>query len=201
MSSVLRVVSGGLAIGSIGLKRRLKYVFISLFFVFGFSVCHAQQFLYDPECLSFLDIDATLASTKKVRAEKVIFQPLFLPSGDSLTIKAGESIIVGNEVSFLAGSEVVLSIVPCSTPIKQLAVYNFLTPNGDGQNDVFYIEGLEAYPQAELAILNKLGKVIYQASPYTNNWDGGNESKGIYTYHLKLNQSTKPFRGELLLER
>jgi len=50
------------------------------------------------------------------------------------------------------------------------------TPNGDGVNDTFIIPELEENPQEfprnSLAVIDRWGNVVYEASPYNNDWDG-----------------------------
>ncbi len=145
-------------------------------------------------------------------AEEVAFKPMTINALDTLNVLAGKSIVLSDEIVLKEGSEVRLVIAPCVTkneackdiPFpepKEFAIYNFLSPNGDGQNDTFYIENLDDFPNAELRIFSKSGKMVFHSPTYKNDWDGGNESKGIYTYHLKLKEGDKPLTGELLLER
>jgi gliding motility-associated-like protein len=81
---------------------------------------------------------------------------------------------------------------------SDLVVPEVITPNGDNLNDVFYVKGLEAYPNAGLQIFNRWGGQVYTSSPYKNNWDGtGNVSgagggklpSGTYYIILELNDS------------
>ncbi|MFK8101085.1 MAG: gliding motility-associated C-terminal domain-containing protein, partial [Saprospiraceae bacterium] len=85
------------------------------------------------------------------------------------------------------------------------------TPNGDGQNDVFIIPELELnpdqYPNNKLSIFNRWGDLIYEASPYNNDWDGKNKSgrdlpHGTYYYILRLDFSLgKIFQGDITILR
>ena len=62
-------------------------------------------------------------------------------------------------------------------------VPNVFTPNGDGDNDVFYIEAL---PQgAKLTVYDRWGVMAYQNRNYTNDWDGGKLPEGTYFYELQ----------------
>ena len=67
---------------------------------------------------------------------------------------------------------------------------NALTPNGDGQNDTFFVEGIEAYPSNELFIYNRWGSLVYQTTGYHNQWGGTYQGKalptGAYYYVLYL---------------
>ncbi|GIV34085.1 MAG: hypothetical protein KatS3mg031_1620 [Chitinophagales bacterium] len=72
-----------------------------------------------------------------------------------------------------------------------LIIYDVFSPNGDGVNDIWIINGLASYPENELQIYNRWGNVVYEARPYKNDWKG--ESKNgkplpaaTYYFILKL---------------
>ena len=91
------------------------------------------------------------------------------------------------------------SNISCVTFIPELYPYNIITPNGDGMNDVFIIENIEHYPNAELTIFNRWGRKIYNTTGYQNNWGGGISGNlmpnSTYYYVLQLNEprSMKPY--------
>ena len=72
---------------------------------------------------------------------------------------------------------------------------NAITPNNDGLNDFFIIEQLVQYPNLytdnELLIYGRNGQLVYQASPYQNDWNGTNGFSGkplpVGTYFYILN--------------
>jgi len=74
-----------------------------------------------------------------------------------------------------------------------------ITPNGDGLNDNFYIENLEAYPDNLLIIFNRWGKQIAQFKDYKNDWDGVFEGSplptGVYFYVLTFKISDRVKKG------
>lgn len=170
-----------------------------------------DEFEISSTCIPSLQIGQAIGVVAS--SEEITFKPVTIQPNDTLRALASKSILLSGEVVLKEGSEVRLGIAPCTTknkkceivkepvPPKNFAVYNFLTPNGDGQNDTFYIENLEEFPNAELLILSKSGKIVFHSDAYKNDWDGGNESKGIYTYQLRLKEGEKPLKGELLLER
>jgi gliding motility-associated-like protein len=47
-----------------------------------------------------------------------------------------------------------------------LEVYSSLTPNGDGNNDVFIIRNIENYPENNVSIFNRWGIVVYDVDGY-----------------------------------
>ena len=50
-----------------------------------------------------------------------------------------------------------------------LEIFNLLTPNGDGDNDVFVIRNIELYPENYLEIYNRWGVKVYDVSGYGQN--------------------------------
>lgn len=94
-----------------------------------------------------------------------------------------------------------------------LDIPELVTPDGNGSNDTWDVEGLEYYPEAEVFIYNRWGNLIYQVSPYTTPWNGepnngltidGKSGKvpfGTYFYQIKLNDSEgTEYKGYLELQ-
>lgn len=69
----------------------------------------------------------------------------------------------------------------------EIEIPNIITPNGDGINDLFYITNVEFYPNSEIKIYNRWGKLIYENNNYQGDWDASNYSDGTYYYIFKLN--------------
>jgi gliding motility-associated-like protein len=65
---------------------------------------------------------------------------------------------------------------PCSPKPCDILIPEAFTPDGDGINDEFVIEGIELYPNNTIAIFNRWGVLVYEASNYENNWDGSTQS-------------------------
>ena len=54
-----------------------------------------------------------------------------------------------------------------------LEISQAITPNGDGQNERWFIQNIERYPQAKIWVYNRWGKeVFYSAGNYQNDWRG-----------------------------
>ncbi len=76
----------------------------------------------------------------------------------------------------------------------ELTIYDVFSPNGDGVNDLWVIDGLHNYPANEVQIFNRWGGLVYEARPYDNTWDGRSK-KGehlpvaTYYYIFKLNDA------------
>jgi len=78
-----------------------------------------------------------------------------------------------------------------------LVVPNTITPNGDGNNDVFFIENMnqQIYSSSLLTIINRWGNEVYSVTNYGLNdnwWDGKTKYKGeelttgVYYYILDV---------------
>ncbi len=76
-----------------------------------------------------------------------------------------------------------------------LNIRNGISPNGDGRNDKWFIEGIELFPDNEVIIFNRWGNEIFKIENYdneSNSWDGRSRNNdfvpdGTYFYVLKLN--------------
>jgi gliding motility-associated-like protein len=94
-------------------------------------------------------------------------------TGNTLAINAVENIVDVHCVITGLGDEIILPKV--------------LTPNSDGENDYFYVQGLEAYPSNELRIFNRSGVEVFRAKNYKNNtWSGSDLPDDVYFFSLGL---------------
>lgn len=64
------------------------------------------------------------------------------------------------------------------------------SPNSDGVNDFFVLPGIENFPNNRLTIINQWGDVLFEASPYQNDWGGETESGVIKTKNQILLDGT-----------
>ena len=90
-------------------------------------------------------------------------------------------------------------------PSEDLVFYNSITPNDDGDNDIWYIGNLEKYPENRVQIFNRYGQEIYSIVNYKNNWNGkylGNDlPAGTYYYVFDTKNNNKIFKGYLTIFR
>ncbi|NGF75955.1 tandem-95 repeat protein [Fluviicola sp. SGL-29] len=83
----------------------------------------------------------------------------------------GDGITNGDELA--GGSD---PLDPCDPNPCGINIPNAFTPDGDGINDVWVINGIEAYPDNQLTVYNRWGNVVYTADGYLNTWDGSSNS-------------------------
>jgi gliding motility-associated-like protein len=80
-------------------------------------------------------------------------------------------------------------------------ISNLFTPNDDGINDVWYIEGIENFPENEVVVYNIYGSEVYRAQSYSNDWKGTYNNAGLpdgtYYYVLTFNSSKFVLRGSV----
>ncbi|UMB53140.1 gliding motility-associated C-terminal domain-containing protein [Lutibacter sp. A64] len=84
---------------------------------------------------------------------------------------------------------------------SDLKIAKGFSPNGDGVNDEFIIEGLHNYPNNSIQIYNRYGNIVYESNNYQNYWDGiGNKEErrlpaAPYFYVLSINGGSKVVKG------
>ena len=108
-------------------------------------------------------------------------------NGSSLTVSPTQTttyrLTVLTDGACPISDEVVVEVSP------GLFVPTAFSPNGDGQNDTWSFVGVEAFPQCSVRIYNRWGEVIFQASPYTQPWDGSYRGKpvdpGVYPFVIR----------------
>jgi gliding motility-associated-like protein len=63
----------------------------------------------------------------------------------------------------------------CGTSSVEVVVMDYpkyFTPNGDGNNDLWQISGIENQPNAKIYIFDRYGKLLAELSPTGRGWDG-----------------------------
>jgi gliding motility-associated-like protein len=78
----------------------------------------------------------------------------------------------------------------CLETPHPVSVPSAFSPNGDGVNDIWVINGILSYPGSILEIFNRWGEKVFEAAGYQNNWNGTFNGKrlpdGTYFYILDL---------------
>ena len=94
----------------------------------------------------------------------------------------------------------------CGEDSKEIVLIDypkFFTPNGDGSNDYWQIEGVSRYPISIIFIYDRYGKLLKQLSPNSQGWDGTYNGKPLntddYWFTANLNNE-KRFSGHFTLK-
>ena len=82
---------------------------------------------------------------------------------------------------------------------KKIVINNLITPNGDGYNDTWLIKNIELFPNNSVYVFDSYGQLIYEASPYQNNWEVSsfNLPDGTYFYAVKTAPSEATTKGTI----
>jgi gliding motility-associated-like protein len=96
-----------------------------------------------------------------------------------------------------------ISFYGCVSPIQQLdvrvvieddiEVYNSISPNGDGVNDIFRIRNIDFYPENTLSIYNRWGIEVYHVNSYGQNdnfFKGFSDGRSTVTRDVELPEGT-----------
>jgi gliding motility-associated-like protein len=88
----------------------------------------------------------------------------------------------------------------------KLVPNNLVTPNGDGVNDRWVIPNIDMYPDNEVMVYDKAGRVVFSKRGYNNEWDGTVNGKKLkedaYFYVIKFNKDgALPIRGYVSIVR
>jgi len=92
-----------------------------------------------------------------------------------------------------------------------IIVHQGLSPNGDGINDFLVIDGIQAYPDNKLSVMNRNGQLVFETKGYDNaskvfdghsNKNGQMQLPGTYFYSLEytVNGVAKHKTGYLVLK-
>lgn len=84
-----------------------------------------------------------------------------------------------------------------------IGIPNLVSPNNDGINDRFEIRNIEKYPDNELVIFDRRGKVVFRAVSYANDWAAEGLADGVYFYRFAVREGSKQkiFTGNINVMR
>lgn len=84
-------------------------------------------------------------------------------------------------------------------------IYNGISPNGDGDNETFFIKGIEKFPNNKVWVYNRWGNQVFYAEGYRSTWDGTWNGKvlpdGTYFYLIDLGDNSDRLAGFLQINR
>ena len=76
--------------------------------------------------------------------------------------------------------------------LKELDIPSGFTPNGDGFNDQWNLNGLNQYPSAQITLFNRWGEVLLTQGADEGSWDGTLGGipvpVGTYYYHIRVDE-------------
>ena len=79
------------------------------------------------------------------------------------------------------------------------------TPNGDGYNDTWTINGLIDYPFCLMKVYNRWGQLVFNSEGYLYPWDGSHNGNDLpiadYYYTLDLRNRPEVLTGNITIKR
>lgn len=88
---------------------------------------------------------------------------------------------------------------------NELIINNYLSPNGDGKNDLWTMNKPSLINGCDVMIYDRWAKLVWQSNAFTNNWDGTNMQgeplpDGTYFYQIVC-AGKEDLKGSILLMR
>lgn len=89
----------------------------------------------------------------------------------------------------LAGPDNIVAVYKTNEVLLNVFIPTAFSPNGDGQNDVLNLHGLDGQT-FEFLVFNRWGQPVFESSSSSDGWDGKTDGKpdpsGVYAYILKV---------------
>jgi gliding motility-associated-like protein len=157
----------------------------------------------DVSCPGDADGSITLTLTGGTQPYSVIWSDGVLTK-DRQNIPGGTySVVVTDKNGCAASLDVVVGITGSD---KCIEIPTIITPNNDGVNDTWKIKNIDLFPDAEVFVFTRWGKLVFHAKNLAaNQWNGTFEGKLLptdsYHYVLHLNDGSKPRSGVISIIR
>lgn len=93
--------------------------------------------------------------------------------------------------TIVVSDRLTLTVSENETPANDLNPRNLFTPNGDGKNDFWEIEGISQHPDLDVRVYNAVGQQVYHAKPYQpwyGTFNGTVVPTGVYHYRISRQQ-------------
>ncbi len=87
-----------------------------------------------------------------------------------------------------------------------LMIPDIITPNNDGYNDTWIIKNIELFPNAEVSVFSRWGKLVFRTKNISANpWDGTFKGDPLptdsYHYIIDLKNGSQPKSGVVSIIR
>jgi len=103
------------------------------------------------------------------------------------------------------GSSTVLYITVTVVEDYNVTPRNAITPNGDGKNDAWVVANITSYPNNQVRIFDRAGRLLFVESNYQNGWDGTVNGvplkEDTYYFIITFGPGVKPKKGFISIIR
>jgi gliding motility-associated-like protein len=164
------------------------------------SLAHTKK---DVSCPDDSDGSITLSITGGTPTYIVIWSD-GVTTVDRIDITAGTYRVVVTDMNGCQASlDVVVGVIGSEDCLK---VNQIITPNNDGFNDTWKIENIDLFPDAEVFVFTRWGKLVFNTKNISaNEWDGTFKGRLLptdsYHYILHLNDRSEPRSGVISIIR
>jgi gliding motility-associated-like protein len=154
-------------------------------------------------CPGVTDGSISLTITGGTQPYSVIWSDGILTQ-DRLNIADGTySVVVTDKNGCAASLDIVVSVTGSDQCIE---IPTIITPNNDGFNDTWQIKNIDLFPNAEVFVFTRWGKLVFHSKNLSaNQWDGTFNGTQLptdsYHYILHLNDGYKPRSGVISIIR
>ena len=113
------------------------------------------------------------------------------------------SVVVTDFNGCAESADIVIDVVGSGNCIE---IPEIITPNNDGYNDTWKIKNIDLFPNAEVFVFSRWGKLVFNTKNIpANEWDGTFKGKVLptdsYHYILHLNDGSEPRSGVISIIR
>jgi gliding motility-associated-like protein len=168
-----------------------------------------------------------LANDKDIENDPLVLTttPVAGPYHGTITMKADGNIEYKSAQGYMGSDSVRYKVCDTGTPSlcdegvvfievrpAPFKIYEGLSPNGDGLNDYWRIDGIEDYPNNTVRVFDRYNNLIFERKGYDNeqnSWTGqanhsllkGTMPEGTYYYIVDLGDGSDLFKGYVVLKR
>jgi gliding motility-associated-like protein len=157
----------------------------------------------DVSCPGDADGSITLTITGGTQPYSVIWADGILTQ-DRQDIPGGTySVVVTDKNGCAASMDIIVGITGSD---KCIEIPTIITPNNDGVNDTWQIKNIDLFPNAEVFVFTRWGKLVFHsknlaANPWNGTFEGTLLPTDSYHYVLHLNDGSKPRSGVISIIR
>jgi gliding motility-associated-like protein len=111
--------------------------------------------------------------------------------------------VSGKDVNGCSGEASIEIKVIGASVFSLIAPKLFFSPNDDTVNPFWTIQNIESFPTCGVIVYNDKGSKVFEAKPYSNNWDGTFKGSklpgGVYYYVIRCDGEAKVKTGSITL--
>jgi len=165
--------------------------------VSNLQVCNAGSALLQVK-------DPSSAYSYRLYADETSATPIDEQAGGSflINVKNNSTFYISQ---FSGTCESSRAAVQVSVGLSSIDIANAFTPNGDGINDYWAINGIASYPSAVIQVFTRYGQKVFESKGYTRPFDGTFDGKklpsGVYYYIINLKSNCNLLSGSLTIIR